>query len=267
MRAVIFTDIPAPTSLALTRATVAAARRRPTFEVCGLVTVNPELLVRSRKAELGGLLKRVLVWGTGGPAEFGADRNLARLAQREGLPFLRAERGVNTPAFIERLHHELAPDVILSYYCLQIMKAPLLDSFEQAVNYHDGLLPHYGGLAATAHSIYRGEDRSGFTFHRMTTGIDAGPILYQGSVPVGEDDNRRSVGRAKAMAAVAALPTVLDMIEARDPGVEQTGEGSYFNREDYQRMRIVDRTADLPSEEFQRRLRALPSPSTATPKT
>jgi methionyl-tRNA formyltransferase len=256
MRAVIFTDIPDPTVVALTRATIATARSRPAFEVCGLVTANPELVVRSRRAELGRLLRRVLVRGTGGPSGSVSDTSLARLAQREGLPFLIAERGVSTQAFIERLHRELAPDVILSYYCMQILKAPLLDSVEQAVNYHDGLLPHYAGLAATAHSIYRGESHSGFTFHRMTTGIDAGAILYQGSVPVDEDDDSRSVGRAKTVAAVAALPTVIDMIEAGDPGVEQTGAGSYFNRDDYQRMRTVEGTADLPSEEFQRRLRA-----------
>jgi methionyl-tRNA formyltransferase len=74
----------------------------------------------------------------------------------------------------------------------------------------------------------------------MTTGIDDGPILHQDSVPVGKNDNERSVSRAKVDAAVKAVPTVIDSIEANHPGVQQTGDGSYFTRDDYNRLCAVD---------------------------
>jgi hypothetical protein len=49
------------------------------------------------------------------------------------------------------------PTLALSLGCLQIFKPRLIDAFEMAVNYHDGYLPFYKGLAATAWSLYHRE--------------------------------------------------------------------------------------------------------------
>jgi len=58
--------------------------------------------------------------------------------------------------------------------------------FDVLVNYHNGLLPDYGGLYATRWSVYFNEDSTGFTFHRISDVLDGGPILHQDSLPLDE---------------------------------------------------------------------------------
>jgi methionyl-tRNA formyltransferase len=163
--------------------------------------------------------------------------------------------GINDPGFVERLVTTLRPDVGLSCYCTGIWKTPLLEALPQSVNYHDGLLPAFRGVAATSFSIYHGAPQSGFTFHRMTAGIDEGPILVQGAVPVGTRSFAQ-VDRAKATAAVRALPDVVDAIVTREPGRAQVGPASYFSGRDLVAVRAVPDPGTVPAEELARRIRA-----------
>jgi len=179
-----------------------------------------------------------------------------RLAKRAEVPVIMADQSVNEPAFIERMHEELRPDILLSFFATSIFKPALLDSVDQAVNYHDGLLPHYAGLVATEQSIYANEPVSGYTFHRITPGIDDGPILAQGSVPIEGDKPRRGVYKAKIAASVSEIPKVIDMIEANDPGRSQSGKGSYFSQADYNALVEIDEPQEFTVAELQRRLRA-----------
>lgn len=254
MRAVIFTDIRSSTSMALSRATIEAARTRE-FDVCGFVTANPDEMFQGTRERLGRRARRLAIASTGGPRNL-RNNDVTQLARRHDLPFLTTTTGVNNPDFIDRLHGELAPDVLLSYFCVQILRQPLLDSVAQAVNYHDGLLPHYAGLAATSQSVYAGETRSGYTFHRMTTGIDDGPILVQGDVAVDRSMTSRDVTRAKLQAATARVPEVVDLIIDAVPGRPQQGPGSYFDNAAYKRLAVITDPSDLTAAELHRRLRA-----------
>lgn len=151
----------------------------------------------------------------------------------------------------------LSPDVAFSIYCLQIWRQPLLDAMPYSVNYHNGLLPHYAGLGATSFSLYHGEPESGFTFHLMTAGVDAGPILVQGSVPVRPKEGLATVAVRKQQASMAAVPQLIDHVEARDPGRPQQGSGSYFSDGDWRALvEVEDPAAELTVDELKRRLRA-----------
>ena len=52
---------------------------------------------------------------------------------------------------------EIAPDASLALMVGQIFRGPLLDACRRPINFHDGLLPNYRGVAATGWSVYRGE--------------------------------------------------------------------------------------------------------------
>ena len=54
------------------------------------------------------------------------------------------------------------------------------------INGHPSLLPHHRGPVPVAWAIRDGEEEFGVTFHRMDAELDAGPILAQKTLPIGE---------------------------------------------------------------------------------
>jgi methionyl-tRNA formyltransferase len=165
-------------------------------------------------------------------------RAFERTARRERVPFVSAPR-VNDPHFVAWLRREVRPDFAMSLVCVHIFGRDLLDALGYAVNYHNGLLPQYRGLGATNWSIYRGEERTGFSFHRMTPGIDEGPVLLQDSVPVTPDASPLQLEWQKTALAVGATDRVLDAMARGEPGVEQAGTPGYFSGRDRRRIRRV----------------------------
>ena len=260
MRILLFTDANNGTSTALVRALLRLGDARADVDVCGIVTSRPEALRSSRWSEARRWARRAVVATFDPRTAWQITRrtrmNLLATARARGIPVLvPPAAGVNDPGFIARLVATLQPDVGFSCYCTRIWKAPLLEAFPQAVNYHDGLLPAFRGVAATSFSIYQGASRSGFTYHRMSPAIDAGPILVEGSVPVGMRSFAQ-VDRAKATAAVRALPDAVDAIVARAPGRPQVGPAGYYSARDLGEVAAVPEPGVVTAEDLARRVRA-----------
>ena len=55
------------------------------------------------------------------------------------------------------------------------------------INFHNALLPDYPGRNAPSWVIYRGEERTGITWHYVTAGVDEGNIIIQKSCEIGSD--------------------------------------------------------------------------------
>jgi methionyl-tRNA formyltransferase len=134
-------------------------------------------------------------------------------------------RNVNDDAFVGRTLPGLRVDFALVMACLQVFREPLLAALPQAVDYHNGALPAYRGIGATAWSAYRGEPATGISYHRMTPGIDAGPIVIAGEIPVVRATSAAVLEWTKSSLAAAAAGRVLDALVRGDPGVPQTGPG------------------------------------------
>lgn len=254
MRAVILLDAPLPEIGTLVEGTLAHAATRDDLVVAGFATGNPARTLIARRTRMARALRSRLVRASGGADH--PDYDLARTASREGLPILSFPEGFRGPDVAARLTETLGADLLLSYYCLEILPPALIDAFDQAVNFHDGLLPDYGGLYATAHSIHDGASESGFTFHRMTRALDAGPILVKAAVPLGPDARRHDVKQAKTRLAVRHLPTLFDRLAARDPGDAQPPGGRVFQRGDGEALRRIEDPSSLSADELRRRLRA-----------
>lgn len=61
-----------------------------------------------------------------------------------------------------------------------ILKKEFVDSFDNIINCHCGIAPHYRGSSPAFWAIYLNDpDNIGYTIHRVTYKLDAGPILYQ----------------------------------------------------------------------------------------
>lgn len=162
----------------------------------------------------------------------------------------------NDAGFISELQKIPAPVSALSFFCLQRFGSELLETFDHAVNYHNGLLPHYRGRKVTAWSIYNGEMQTGYTFHHMTQEFDEGPILIEGAVPVSTGQSALDMDMLKAVAAAKQIRNLLEMIQNGETGETQRGGGAYHSMKKRQELTTINDPSSLSSRELMRRLRA-----------
>ncbi|MDQ6894073.1 MAG: formyltransferase [Acidobacteriota bacterium] len=121
-------------------------------------------------------------------------------------------------AAIERIRGA-APEVILSiYYRGMLPKAVLQIPRLGAFNMHGSLLPKYRGRAPVNWAVLNGETQTGATLHVMTPRADAGDIVDQEAVPIGEDDAAIDVQRRVTGAAVRILERRLPDLERGTAG-------------------------------------------------
>jgi len=153
----------------------------------------------------------------------------ADLAKAHGIPVSYSEPGDG--AEMERLLLEARPALILSFYYRRMIPTRILAmATDGAYNMHGSLLPRYRGRAPINWAVLFGESRTGVTLHVMTGRSDAGDIVDQEAVAVGEDDTAGDVMARMAPAAVAVL---LRQIEALKAGTaprrpQDESQASYF---------------------------------------
>jgi methionyl-tRNA formyltransferase len=155
--------------------------------------------------------------------------SVAELAASRGIETLFAE-DPNTPELVARLRR-LAPDFIFSFYYRRMLSAELLAAARRgAYNMHGSLLPKYRGRVPVNWAVLNGERETGATLHEMVAKPDAGRIVDQQAVTIGDDDLAVDVFRKVTDAAETvlkrSLPRLIDgsaVLRAQD-----LARGSYF---------------------------------------
>jgi len=257
VRIVIFTDANTITSARLVRATLQWAARREGCRVIGFVTTRPTDFRPGIPGQTRALLRRATVAATNANVPFRSVLDFELDLYRLGIPvFVPPGDNPNDPAFVQDLAAQLKPDLLLSFYCRQRLGRRLRSTCKHAVNYHDGLLPDYGGVMATAFSIFAGEPSSGFTFHHMSGKLDAGPILIQNAVPIDETVHLDQVVQRKSSAAAKTIPRLLERLSTGDPGQPQERPGSFYSGHDWMAMVNLSRPENATRKEILRRIRA-----------
>lgn len=123
---------------------------------------------------------------------------------------------VRDPAFAAEIR-AAGIDVLLNAHSLhivhrEVLAAPRLGAY----NLHPGPLPRYAGLNAPSWAIFRGEEDHTVTVHRMAPRIDAGPIAYTASFPLGPEDTALKTYVACTRLGVPLMLKVADTLAA-DP--------------------------------------------------
>jgi methionyl-tRNA formyltransferase len=105
-------------------------------------------------------------------------------AERQGWP-LRMPASLKTPeAQAEFAALDLDAAVVVAYGLL--LPQPILDAPRLGcVNVHASLLPRWRGAAPIQRAILAGDAETGVTIMQMDAGLDTGPIVLQGSIPIG----------------------------------------------------------------------------------
>lgn len=110
----------------------------------------------------------------------------AGIAARHCVP-MKVVTDINGPDSLT-LVRDFAPDLILSVRFSLIFRRPVFDIPRLGTwNVHPGALPRYAGLFAPFRSMLEGQERIGCTVHRIDDGIDTGPVLGIGWLPIRRD--------------------------------------------------------------------------------
>lgn len=136
---------------------------------------------------------------------------IRQAAERLGLTVLQPER-VSRPEGIALLRG-LAADLLLVAAFGEILSEQVLALAPLgAINLHASLLPRYRGAAPIQRALLAGERETGVTVQWMAREMDAGDIILQRSLSVGEEEAFGSLhGRLAALGAEAVLDA-LDLI-------------------------------------------------------
>jgi phosphoribosylglycinamide formyltransferase-1 len=115
------------------------------------------------------------------------------IAQAKGIPVEIVERNSFASRdgmdlrIKELLDKYKAGLVVLAGYMLVLKGKPLLESYRnRIINIHPALLPAFPGATAQKDAFEYGVKISGVTIHLVDETLDAGPIIYQEAVDIGE---------------------------------------------------------------------------------
>jgi len=128
-------------------------------------------------------------------------------ALEKNIPVLQPEK-LKDPSFMESLRALKADlQVVVAFRMLPelVWNMPPLGT----INLHGSLLPQYRGAAPINWAIINGETETGVTTFRLKQEIDTGDILLRKSMPIGPDDDFRTVhDRMKEIGARVLVETM-----------------------------------------------------------
>jgi methionyl-tRNA formyltransferase len=184
--------------------------------------------------------------------------SVADLATENGVPVLIRERPDDEDLLAELKNAE--PDVIVAtnwrtWIPPQIFNLPPYGT----LNVHDALLPKYAGFSPLIWALINGEKEVGVTAHMMNDELDAGDIVLQRAVPVGDRDTTADLFH-KTLELFGPITTdglALIASGKTDWAKQDRSQASFFHKRADEDDRI-DWT--WPAEDLDRLVRALSDP-------
>lgn len=164
-------------------------------------------------------------------------------------------------------------DWLLAITHLKLLPDSVLSIPERgSVNFHDGLLPAYGGLNAPVWALIDGAPTYGITWHLVTAGIDEGDVLVERRFDVADEETSLSLNTRNFEAAIDSFQELIDLLVSGD--VTGRPQDTSIQRRTFSRHDRPDAFGILdfsrPAAELDRLVRALsfgPYPNTVcTPK-
>jgi phosphoribosylglycinamide formyltransferase-1 len=128
-------------------------------------------------------------------------------------------------AVVEVLRSHGVECVVLAGF-MRLITSALLDAYpNRIVNVHPALLPSFPGTHAQRQALQYGVGLSGCTVHFVDAGVDTGPIIVQGMVPVLDDDDEASLSARILKKEHELLPLALQWIAEGKVTIEHPKDG------------------------------------------
>jgi len=122
---------------------------------------------------------------------------LQRASERGLNVFSASSKGLSREAFDRQVIHVLEEkrvDLVCLAGFMRILSPSFIQAFRNRIlNIHPSLLPAFPGLDAQRQALKYGVKVSGCTVHFVDEGLDSGPIILQGVVPVLDGDTDESL--------------------------------------------------------------------------
>jgi methionyl-tRNA formyltransferase len=149
-------------------------------------------------------------------------------AQKQGIPVLQPQKIRHAEDYQQVL--DLKPDVIITAAYGQILpKAILEEPRYGCMNVHASLLPEYRGGAPIHQAIIDGKQKTGVTIMYMAEKLDAGDILTQKAVPIGEKDDVGTMhDKLSAAGAELLSETLPQLVEGKINAAKQDESKATF---------------------------------------
>ncbi len=135
-----------------------------------------------------------------------------------------AERGIPTHTVVREHYGSLSdfkaallevvartnPDIVALAGFMVVLQPAFVDAFfGKLINIHPSLLPKFPGLDTHQRALDAGEDEHGATVHFVAAGVDTGPIIAQGRVPVISGDTTETLAARTLVLEHNLYPWVL----------------------------------------------------------
>lgn len=162
-----------------------------TYPVCAVVTAPDKPVGRGYKLQPSALKVRA--------EEMGIRVLQYAKVSREGLDDIR----------------QLAPDVVVTAAFGQILSEEFLSIPKHGVlNVHASLLPKYRGSSPIQQAILCGEEETGVTIMRTVKAVDAGDILLQKRVKIGEKETTGELFDRLAQVGGEAITEAIGLLDS-----------------------------------------------------
>ena len=177
-----------------------------------------------------------------------------RLAQRHGIEVFQPSSLKSTDA--QNKIAELKADVmVVAAYGLILSQGMLDIPRLGCINVHASLLPRWRGAAPIHRAILAGDKETGITIMQMAAGLDTGPMLLRGVLPITDDDTTATLHDKLARLGGELIVQTLQRWETGTlTAVEQPAEGVTYAKKIAKQESAIDWT--LPAEDIERRVRA-----------
>jgi phosphoribosylglycinamide formyltransferase-1 len=119
------------------------------------------------------------------------------------------ERSTFDADVVEALRSHDVEWVLLAGF-MRILTPVFLDAFPyRVINIHPGLLPSFPGVRAQEQAFDAGVRIAGATVHFVDAGMDSGPVIAQGAVPVMEGDDAEALQQRILLVEHRLFPMVM----------------------------------------------------------
>ena len=188
-------------------------------------------------------------------------REIGNVYTRDLATFERA-RALNVPVYMDLDVADLGMRAVgLSFHYPRIFKSDVLDKYEYIYNIHPGLLPWGKCYYPVFWALWSGEP-AGCTLHRISPGIDDGPIVAQREVPAYPWDTGGTLHRRVSQAEQGLFLEYWPKIAAGVfyEGAPQPEGGSFHYRSEFMRLKIGADIESMGGQELLRLIQCLSHP-------